>query len=380
MSTHLPADIMTSRMRRRRRAVSIIDYTESDPRSGDVIVALDEVDILRQNGYEVVVLGDSREFEIGQDPREVAASLFHSRSYQRVDFVICNHSSRHDLATFLSRMTNAPYVFREHIDYDAFVSTIAELNLDATRIITRASVDETLENYHKAKMSSDVVITTSTLSISARQINGTIFCPPPLAARQPSNMPLWIRKQGALRIVIGGRLCDPLKGATRILKVLERVEKQIQDYEVHAIGLLSDSTVERLAGFLGERFTNHGWIDSRSRYIEVLSKGHIFLTLPFYESFGVTLAEAVMLGLIPVSTAQGVARLLPALKYASGEDLATVVNGSMAEQDIINAVSEIIVRLASTVGLNGEAASPMQQCLSELYADRTLLSNVLATL
>ena len=370
---------MTPRVRPHRRAISIIDYTQSDARSGDVIVALDEVDILRENGYDVAVLCDNGTFDIRNKPREVAAALFRSWSYEHVDYVICNHPSRHDLATLLSQMTNAVYVFREHIDYDAFVSTIAELNLDAARIMTRASVGETLTNYHKAKVRSDVVISTNVQSISSRHMNRQIFCPPPLAADRRSNAALWTRNQGVLRIVIGGRLGDPLKGAARILKVLERVEEATQDYEVHAIGSLPGSAVERLEGLLGRRFLNHGWIDSRSEYIKVLSMGHVFLTLPFYESFGVTLAEAVMLGLIPVSTAQGVARLLPALKSAPGKHLGTIVNGAIAEDEITRVVSDIIVALASTEGLNGEEASPIRQHLWQLY-DTGLLPTALATL
>lgn len=295
-----------------KTVVSIIDYFDYPARSGDIIAACNELNQLKNSGYKVIdfheYISNSKKESVNNFKKNTVsefASLYHSN----IDFVISNQPSNYDIGLVLSKLTGARLVIRQHLDYESLIRAVRNISTSVNSVITRQPYMETIANFKKSKYSQHLVVSTDANTIHKKSDN-LCFCPPPIHPEILTSSCSYKDKTGNLRIAISGRLNDPVKGGERIYKTLKTLNFWTNKFSVSVFGDISISFFNKMYDLLGSRFNYYSWIDSRNTYLNLLSSNDVFLALPYYEAYGLALQESILLGLMPISTKQGLAYIL----------------------------------------------------------------------
>ncbi|RKZ50161.1 MAG: hypothetical protein DRR16_10945 [Candidatus Parabeggiatoa sp. nov. 3] len=376
--------------------VSIIEYFYPYARSGDVIAALYEVEQLSNHGYRVVnfykyigVLNTDR-----TNTPEYTAKIFLNSHPAPVNFVISNQPSNYRLGVILAESTGAKHIIRQHINYESLFRAIDYLGIPPDLIITRRPYRETLTHFSEANSSADLVIATDANTILMNSDPNLYFCPPAICSAETKNqslaggaerlrsntchLPSQENARGdKFHIAISGRLDDPTKGGERIFQALKIVNGETSGFVLNAYGNMPQWLAQKMIKLLGPRFKHYGWIDSRGVYLSAFSNNNVFLTLPYYEAYGLALQEAINLGVIPVSTKQGLALLLSQNVNTQSVFIDTFIDNNHREDYIVAKAASIIMQIFENRNNLADLAKVLQSIVAQLYGNYNDLPGIL---
>ncbi len=321
--------------------ISLADNSACTARSGDGIAAKNEMKLLRGLGHNVVDFYKHPSIlpHIHTATTEKLCQLFFDSHTGVVDHIISNQPSNYKLALRLAKKFDAIYISRQHINYESLVNTINRLKLSPDHIIIRQPVNQTLESFHAANLSADIVLSTENI---ATERENQYYCPPPNIREVEKLEKKQIRsKKDTIKIAVSGRLDDPTKGISRIFSVVKRLYKSSINFELNLYGSISAEMESKLIELIGNQFKNHKWVDSRNLYFDQLSENDVFLTLPYYESYGLATQEAIQLGLFTISTSIGLAGTLGSLVNGESPFTAILCN-DLSETELAEKINNLL--------------------------------------
>lgn len=294
------------------RIAVFADYILPHPEAGDGQAALSEACALGAAGFDVCVY-THRRADGGPIPAlQLSVNGLIVRDSRALrgrappDLLIQHQVT--DCPAWTEAATRAPLLGRLHIDYDDVARVALEHGFDQEAILTRrpparaqalqaALVDE----------ATALALVSSDLGISGRS-QSPILVVPPRSENAP--LPLPAGPIEPRTVVVGGRLHDPIKGAPVLERALRIVLRSAPDTRIVVLGTLAEGDLTRWRKAFGESLSYVGWVREQDECLRVLARATVFLTLPFYEPYGLMVRDAARVGVPVVSTPHGLAREL----------------------------------------------------------------------
>jgi glycosyltransferase involved in cell wall biosynthesis len=101
----------------------------------------------------------------------------------------------------------------------------------------------------------------------------------------------------------------------------------------------------------------------RHEYIKTVSGCDIFLTLGYYEPFGLMYVESAMLGVLPISTNVGITKLLWPRKT-----LGSYIDNDSNHEITLNRTADILRLVLKDINIRHRALSETNRNLHEMYS------------
>nr|WP_319393434.1 glycosyltransferase [uncultured Desulfobacter sp.] len=294
----------------------LADYVLPFPGGGAGISAISEARLLANSGWDVTIA--SRQ----SITRGCCNKLFKKNiselsplNYIHIDqinsrynysVIIFNNISLAPTVEHIKKHTDSLLIFRKHIDWLKKIEVSRKTGMSVNRLFRlykRHSPSKTVSLYNRSLAVCDVIFD---VHPSSAKINLSTLFVKPLSF--PINSIPTNRRAKPFSILIGGRLEDPLKGDHRIIDTLKNLS--LRTFDVHLMGNATCRFKTNLKSVVKGKIYDYGWVRNPKKRGYIYQSCDVFLTLPFYEPYGLMVEEALLSEMHVVSTNDGLASIL----------------------------------------------------------------------
>ncbi|MBN2598834.1 MAG: glycosyltransferase [Marinifilaceae bacterium] len=333
----------------------LADFIVPRPIGGAGIAILNEALQIARLGFKVII--GTRLSSEGKFLEESLVTDYYSIKIRHVNdiqikqlnnlhAIVLNNISLVEVASKLKKHFGVPILFRKHIDWINKIHISGKIGIRPKELFLahkRHSPSKTIKLYQRALKISDLIADVDPSSLSIDEEKYCYLPPKPNHHFLEATLESW--SIPGLSVLIGGRLKDPIKGSERIIRSLLKADEEGLSLDVHLLGRAPCHLVDKLNDRFNERFIDHGWVTSPNAQKHIFSKCNIFLTLPYYEPYGLMLEETIRNGLIPVSTATGLAKHIrsqnPELPILNSSEDESVITETVTKLKAIESLSII---------------------------------------
>lgn len=313
-------------------------------KSGDVLAAFNEIQFLKKNGIKVIILSEIdsnfetiNEINYLSDGTEIITRQEKVKS-KYLDAIICHQPSGIQQSLELKKRFNCPIICRHHIDLEILGNLSDRLNCPSTEMFDRNSPSKSLKQYKQFINSADLLLDVDPMRFKTKRRSE--FFPPIFSMTLPKLLASDRRIEN--KVLICGRLNDPMKGGNRILSFAKLACKH--SIVVNIVGILSDSQKNELSKL--KNVVIYNWTNSRAKLFSLMQQSSFFISLSHYEPFGLASAESVSNGCCLIGSHEGFAALCNV-----NTNYKTSVNNTLQSSEFIFQIVEIILNLSSNKSL-----------------------------